>query len=79
MIMVPAGFADGLAVGDAVGETPEGDAEPIVDEGAEAAVWADAGLNSGVDCGTEAVPQPAANTQSTTARLLIRQSLRRAR
>jgi hypothetical protein len=63
MIIVLAGFADGLAV--------EGGVD--VAEGGDGGLPVGAGLSVGVDSGTDAVPQPATSRHSTTARLLMRQ------
>jgi hypothetical protein len=68
MIIVPAGFAVGLAVDDAVGGVRAG-----IDEGAAEALSGDAGLPLGADSGAASVPHPAISKQNTTARLLIRQ------
>ena len=69
-MVVPAGFADGLAVeGTSVGDADRGGVADGVDE----ALGGDAGLPVGVDSGAEAVPQPATSRLSTTARLLMRQ------
>src|SRR3712207_986414 len=67
MIVVPAGFGDGLGVTDAVEEAAGGDVgRGDVAEGVDDAA-------GGLASGTEPVPQPATSRQIPAARLLIRQ------
>jgi hypothetical protein len=63
MIIVLAGFANGLAV-DGTGD---------VADGGDCGLPVGVGLPIGVDSGTDAVPQPATSRHSTTASLLMRQ------